>query len=251
MNQVAAERSSKAELTVFGCALKSPPLWREVAWICAFILVCVVGLKLIPALEQRGYFAWAAHLPVRVVGLVFFAVLVSFHLVVIFLVQRRTKKFRRPAYVPLLSGYTGPPSARNVRVCSGNPTTLPLYQEQRVRSLQLHSVVPAILLFPIAGMYIAAMLAVFASRLFAPGTNPDNWWTVGAMMFSIPISMYLYLVVYTRILIRRKGPHRAMRFMFSNAVRGDMSVIDRICIKLLGLTPFLASLHRHEPVVHS
>ena len=230
------ERCSKAEVTVFGCALKTPPIWRKLAWLCAAILVCVAGLKVVPILEQRGYFTWAAELPVRGIALVFLVVLVSFFVVTVILAQRRTKPFRRPPYVPLLSGYIGPRPARNVHVPCDKVNTWTESQQRRWRLLQMHCVGPQIILCPLVGMWLTAFLAVFSFRRFAPGTNPDNWWTVGAMMCSIPISMYLYLVAYTRILIRRKGPERAMRFIFTSAVHGQVRLLDRMCIKFLGLS---------------
>src|SRR5262245_39757233 len=91
MKKDVTERSNKTDLTVFGCALKSPPVWRQLSWICAAVLVCVAGVKLIPRWEQRGYFTWAADLPLQAMAFVFVLVLISFLSVALFLAQVRTK----------------------------------------------------------------------------------------------------------------------------------------------------------------
>ena len=40
------------------------------------------------------------------------------------------------------------------------------------------------------GMWITAFLAVFAFRRFAPGTNPDNWWTFRDLLAIGPVLLH-------------------------------------------------------------
>jgi hypothetical protein len=191
-------------------------------------------------LLNHGYLDWAQCVSDWVFQAAGLGLVVCFVIPIVLGLRRgRRHNPRRPGYVMLLSGYAGP---RQRLVCVSG-AAMPLNIGERRRECQrarfqrlLRQKVCVYVLLPwlFGGMLCLGMTLGSLHSLW-PTLDLQQWWVITLGLASWMALLFPVLSVFARILIHRKGPRRAVRFLFPEAMEDMASSVDKVCYRLIGL----------------